>query len=374
MTMPSRDIRFFAVYRLAGTKAEAVARARDICFEQTVELPADAALSPFVRDRILGRVESIEKRPGGYEATIGYAVAAAAGELTQLLNVLFGNISLKPGIRLERIVLPPALLRAFPGPRFGTAGLRRHLGVSRRPLLCAALKPMGLGPEEFADLAYQCALGGIDIIKDDHGLTNQPSAPFEARVRHCVRAVARANRKTGLRSVYAPNVTAPHAELLDRARFARRAGAGALLLAPGLVGLDGMRALADDPRVGLPLLSHPALQGSFVLHQESGISHAALFGQLVRLAGGDASIYPNYGGRFSFTQAECRSIVEGCRVPMGRLRPILPCPGGGMTLARVPELREFYGNDVIFLIGGGLLSHGPSLVESCRHFRRIVGN
>jgi len=370
--MPSRDARFAATYRLSGTRKEAYARAREICLEQTVELPASVIPPGFVRDYIVGRIESFEGRPGRYEAVISYAVGSDAGELTQLLNVLFGNTSLKPGVRLERLILPPAILRQFRGPAFGRAGLRRLLGAHRRPMLCAALKPMGLSAEALAELASRFALGGIDIVKDDHGLSDQPFAPFEARVRLCAQAIKRANRRTGLHCVYAPNVTAPFDELLNRARFARAAGAGALLLCPGLIGLDAMRVVAADARVRLPILSHPALQGSYVLHPEGGISPYALFGQLARLAGADASIYPNYGGRFAFSQAECASIVQGCRVPMGNIRPILPCPGGGMSLSRIPELLRFYGRDVIFLIGGGLLEYGPDIVENCRIFRRLV--
>lgn len=368
---PRRD-RFAAAYRLAGSREEAEARAASICLEQTVELPASVVPPGFVREQIVGRVESFGGRPGCYEAVISYAVGSDAGELTQLMNVLFGNTCIKPGIRLQRLILPPAVLRNFHGPRFGRAGLRRLLGVRRRPLLCAALKPMGLSAEELADLAYRFALGGIDIVKDDHGLSDQPYAPFEERLGRCARAVARANRETGFHSVYAPNVTAPFQEVLERARLARARGAGTLLLSPGLVGLDAMRVVAEDARVALPILSHPALQGSFVLHPTQGISHHVLFGQIARLAGADASIYPNYGGRFAFSRAECASIVEGCRVPMGKLRPILPCPGGGMSLDRIPELRRFYERDVIFLVGGGLLTHGPDVTENCRTFRRLV--
>lgn len=367
------DKRFFALYRVAGNKLDARARAWDICLEQTVELPFDVVPEGSVRDQIIGRIESLRKQADGYRAVISYAVGCAAAELPQLLNVLFGNISIKPGIRLQRFALPPVLLRHFKGPRFGRAGLRRRLGISRRPLLCAALKPMGMSPGELADLAHRFALGGIDIVKDDHGLSDQRYAPFEERVRLCAKAVAKANRKTGFRCAYAPNITAPFSELLDRARFAREAGAGAMLVSPGLAGLDAMRAVADDSRVGLPVLSHPAFQGTYVLQPESGISHYALFGQIARLAGADASIYPNYGGRFSFSRAECRTIVEGCRVPMGHLRPILPCPGGGMSLDRVPELLRFYGNEVILLVGGGLLKHGPDVVENCRTLRKMVG-
>jgi ribulose-bisphosphate carboxylase large chain len=221
-------------------------------------------------------------------------------------------------------------------------------------------------------LAYRFALGGIDIIKDDHGLADQPFAPFRERVERCAAAVARANRETGLSSLYMPNVTGPAQGLIDNALFAKNAGAGGLLFSPGLAGLDCMRLLADDDGIGLPVMSHPALQGSFVVSPESGISHFALFGQIARLAGADATIFPNYGGRFSFSRGECRSIAEGCALKMGPLKPIFPAPGGGMSLDRLPDMRQVYGPDVIFLIGGGLHQHGPDLVENCRYFRRLV--
>jgi ribulose-bisphosphate carboxylase large chain len=36
----------------------------------------------------------------------------------------------------------------------------------------------------------------------------------------------------------------------------------------------------------------------------------------------------------------------------------VPVPAGGMTLARVPEMLDFYGPDVMLLIGGSLLAGG----------------
>jgi ribulose-bisphosphate carboxylase large chain len=159
--------------------------------------------------------------------------------------------------------------------------------------------------------------------------------------------------------------------LLDEALFAKQVGAEALMLAPGLVGWDAMRQLADDDRLALPIISHPALQGSFVTSPHQGISHYALFGQIARLAGADATIYPNWGGRFAFSKADCASIVAGSTVSMGQIKPIFPAPGGGMSLERIPEMLELYGSEVIFLIGGGLHQRGPDLVENCRHFRQL---
>jgi ribulose-bisphosphate carboxylase large chain len=102
------------------------------------------------------------------------------------------------------------------------------------------------------------------------------------------------------------------------------------------------------------------------------MSHQLLFGQLPRLAGADATIYPNFGGRFGFTRDECLSIVRGTEMDMGSVKPIFPVAGGGMGLDHVPEILDAYGRDVILLIGGGLMTPGANLVENCRRFRALI--
>ena len=58
--------------------------------------------------------------------------------------------------------------------------------------------------------------------------------------------------------------------------------------------------------------------------------------------------------------------------PMGHLKTSLPAPGGGMSLARIPDMLDTYGKDLIFLIGGGLFKHGSDLLENCRYFKKMV--
>ncbi len=189
--------RIFVTYHIAGEEKAALASAQDICFEQTVEFPDKLIPSDFIRDNVVGKLEQFTPyAPGGFKAVISYAQETAAGELTQLLNLVFGNISIKTGIKVCDIVFPKAFLSIFNGPRFGRKGIRELLNVFDRPLLCTALKPMGLSAGELAKLAYRCALGGIDIIKDDHGLTNQCFAPFQERVKLCAQAVSKANKET----------------------------------------------------------------------------------------------------------------------------------------------------------------------------------
>jgi len=360
--------RFRCTYHLHGTGAEAAQTAADICVEQTIEYPQDLVHDPDIREQIFGCVESLRPIDAGlHEAVIAFPVEVAGVELTQLLNVAFGNISLKPWIRLVNLELGCGVLSAFRGPRFGVAGLRRRIGVER-PLLASALKPMGLDEAAFASLARRYALGGLDLVKDDHGLANQPFARYASRVERCAEAVREASRETGAVCLYAPNVTAPADRIVARARHAKAAGAGALLVAPGLCGFDAMRQLADDDTLGLPILAHPAFLGAFVVSPGHGISHGTLFGLLMRLAGADVTIFPSYGGRFSFSIFDCREIVVASRAPLGSLAPIFPAPAGGMRLPNVPAMREVYGRDTLFLVGGDLHRGEGDVVARCREF------
>ena len=92
-----------------------------------------------------------------------------------------------------------------------------------------------------------------------------------------------------------------------------------------------------------------------------------------RLAGCDATIFPSFGGRFGFSERECLDILEGSRRRMGSMPAILPCPGGGMTMEKVAAMRESYGEDVCFLIGGSLIGHSEDLVANAKHFMKIAG-
>ena len=366
--------RFSVTYSVPASAAtQARDKAFEICVEQTVEFPFDLIPVRWIRERLVGRVETVARlTPGRYAVKISYDEATVGGEATQFLNVLFGNTSIKPGIRIERISPSRGVRRALSGPRFGVRGVRRQLGVNGRPLLCSALKPMGLSAQELADLAYRFALGGTDLIKDDHGLVDQYFAPFEDRLRCCVAAVRRANRETGGRCRYVPNVTADGAQTLERARAARRAGAGGVIISAALTGFAAMRELARDERVGLPVFFHPAFAGTFTASPHSGISHLALYGQLARLFGADASIFPSFGGRFSFTPDQCRVVVEGCRMRMAGIKPCLPAPGGGIGFETVAELVSFYGPDTLFLIGGGLFRYSRDITKACRDLRAAV--
>lgn len=361
------------IYRIAGDEQTAHENAREVCLEQTVELPGSMLAAGELREKVVGKIEACDRTgENAYRAVISYAVETTGFELPQLLNVIFGNTSMKAGIRVEDLSLSDSLRKAFHGPRFGREGLRLLLDKPEGPILGAALKPMGHPPKALAETVYRLALGGVEIIKDDHGLGNQSFAPFEERVERCVESVRRAQRETGRRSLYIPNVTGPVDEALARAQFAVRRGAGGVEIAPGLAGWDTLRLLRDAEDIQAPIFFHPALLGTYTISREFGVALPVLFGKIPRLAGADAVIFTNYGGRFPTSRYDCQLLKEAAVQQEAGHKPVFLMPGGGMTLGRIPEIVDFYGEDVIILISGGLFTSGPDLIENCRKFRRAI--
>jgi S-methyl-5-thioribulose 1-phosphate isomerase len=348
-------------YLVRARAADIVARADALLLEQTVELPRAAAVrDPWVAAHMIGCVEEI--RAVGHElhrVTIAQPLATAGGDPAQLLNVLFGNSSLQPDVMLADVELPDAAFDWLPGPRAGIAGLRALAGVTGRPLLAAALKPMGLRPAQLAALAGRFARAGVDVVKDDHGLADHPFCPFEARIEACLRAVEDAAEETGRRALYVPNLIGTPERVMRQLALAREAGARAVMISPMLVGLPLLHQAATLAE-GLPIIAHPSLGG--VLRA----AEPALFGKLFRWYGADAVVFPHAGGRFSWSAETCAALAAELRAAHSRVRPALPVAAGGIKVERVGELLEFYGPDCMLLIGGSLYEVGDALFERTR--------
>jgi len=132
------------------------------------------------------------------------------------------------------------------------------------------------------------------------------------------------------------------------------------MVAPMVAGLANvLRLVRENP--GLAFLAHPSLAGS-------RIAPPLLCGKLFRMLGADAVVYPNYGGRFGYSPETCRALARTALADWHDLKPCVPVPAGGMTTGRVPEMLDFYGADIMLLIGGGLLEARDRLTEETAAF------
>jgi ribulose-bisphosphate carboxylase large chain len=347
--------RFSVTYHVRSDPASIESRAWAIAVEQSVEMPLAAIDEPEVLFNIVGKVEQIDDLGSGtFSVRIGLALATIGDDPGQLLNMLFGNTSLHEDVILRDAVIPDQL-RARPE---GTPELRQRLGIPRRAFTGSALKPQGLAPERLAELAERMALGGLDFIKDDHGLADQTYSPFDVRVPLIARAVARAVRSTGHPTRYIPSLTGNLDQLRARATIAIDCGLDCMMIVPMIAGFSSVRALAQSfPNV--TFFAHPAMGGA------ARIAPELLIGRLFPALGCGAVIFPTYGGRFGYSPATCRELAANAR-------PALAVPAGGITLNRVTELLDFYGPDTMLLIGGNLLLAGDRITEESAAFAKAV--
>jgi len=354
MTAP----RFTVTYRIQSDAASIEARAQTIAVEQSVEMPVSAIIEPEILRDIVGRVEAIEARGDNvFDVRVGLATATIGQDAGQFLNMVFGNTSLHPDVVLLDVAIPADLAAAFGGPRHGLDGLRRRAGAFGRALTCSALKPQGVPPARLAQLAEQFALGGIDFIKDDHGLADQPYSPFAGRVAAIAGSVGR--------TCYVPSLSGDLDAMRRQIDIARTHGIDTVILAPMIAGWATMQTLVrQNPDIAL--FAHPTMGGA------ARIAPDLLIGKLFRLMGADAVIFPNHGGRFGYTPETCRRLAGLARAPWDGIRPSIPVPAGGMTLDRVPEMLDFYGPDAMLLIGGSLLAARERLTEETAAFTRAV--
>ncbi|MFO7847475.1 MAG: RuBisCO large subunit C-terminal-like domain-containing protein [Balneolaceae bacterium] len=359
---------FWVQYQIeASDPDDAQFKATQISIEQSVEMPPDVVPASSIHN--IAEVQNLEQVDDHYwNVTIHFNTHLVDGDPTQFINVLFGNISLQPWCKLIDAD-SNYISGLLNGPYFGIKGIRQLVKVQKRALSCAVIKPIGSSAVELAEMAFQFTQGGIDIIKDDHGLTNQKSAPFEDRVKRCLEAIRKGEQISGKKTLYFSNITTAPTQIIAQYKKAVRLGVDGVLVAPQLVGLETMHELSKLGDV--PIMAHPTFSGSYLVNQ-SGIDPVFYFGKLIHAFGADAIIYPNADGRFSFSTETCKAINRSCQTPIKSITPAFPAPGGGVKLNTIPGLVEQYGNDIIFLIGGSLYKHPEGLRIATQKFQQAL--
>jgi ribulose-bisphosphate carboxylase large chain len=361
-----------AIYEIDGPEALARRTTERICIDQTIEAESNL-LPPSLQSTILGQLEDLRATAGGrYHATIRFRGDLLSGECSDLLNVLFGTSSLRGDVTLLSFTMTNGLLSSWPGPRFGIDGLKQAVGVSRHPLLCAVLKPLGRTPQELAELAIQFVEGGVDMIKDDQSLVDQRWCPFEERVARCAEAVVQESTRRGRPCLYFAHVSGSLDTMRQRAALAKTLGASGLLVAPGLTGFDAMRTLRSDDEIALPIASHPSMLGTLVDQGRGGLAAPVVYGLLPRLVGSDLSIYPAFGSGYPMSQQECVSVADQCRQVWGAIKPIMPAIGGRIGIERIVELGSVLGRDAIFVLGSRMQQNPENIVAAMNALHRAL--
>jgi ribulose-bisphosphate carboxylase large chain len=240
-------------------------------------------------------------------------------------------------IKLMDIDFPQGFLANFSGPQFGIEGFREILQVHDRPILFGVAKPnLGLAPGEFAAIAAESWMGGLDVVKDDEMLADSPWSPLVERVRLLKAARAECQGLTGEKKLYLVNINDEVDRILELLDIVSREGEGnAVMLNSMSIGLSAVRMLRRHSAV--PLIGHFAGTAPSCGVDNFGI-HSRVITKLQRILGCDVVIFPGFGERMKTANAEVMENIHECTRPLGHIKKALPVPAGSNWAGTLEEL------------------------------------
>ena len=304
---------------------------------------------------------------------IAYPEVNIGEQLPMLLTTVVGNISMGGEIKLVDVRLPKKYVDGFKGPKFGIEGIRRILGVKKRPLLNNMIKPCtGYRLKVGADLFRKAALGGCDVIKDDELIADASFNSTAGRVKRYMQIEKQVYEEKGEHTLYTVNVTDKIPKVFENARRAVELGCNALMVNYLAVGFPVMQALAEDPSINVPILAHMDVAGALYMSPWHGLSSHLVLGKLPRLAGADIVVIPAPYGKAPVIDYKFRNVARNLAFPLYHLKPSFPMASGGITPSMVPTVMAALGNDIVIGSGGGIHAHPKGPVAGGRAFRQAI--
>jgi 2,3-diketo-5-methylthiopentyl-1-phosphate enolase len=294
-------------------------------------------------------------------------------QIPMMLTAVVGNISMAGQIKLVDIRFPKKYVAGFKGPKFGIDGIRKLLGVKKRPLLNNMIKPCtGYRLEMGAELFKQAALGGCDIIKDDELIADASFNSILGRVKRYMAIEKQIYEETGEHTLYTVNVSDSVPKIFENARKAVEAGANAIMINYIAVGLPVLQALAEDPKINVPILAHMDVAGALYMSPFHGMSSHLVLGKLPRLAGADIVVIPAPYGKAPVIVEKFDAMAKALTYPLYQLKPTWPMASGGITPTMVPKVMQELGNDIVIGSGGGIHAHPQGPIAGGKAFRQAI--
>ena len=252
-------------------------------------------------------------------------------------------------IKLVDLAMSDAVLQKFPGPAYGSSGVRELTKLPPGELAFGTiLKPCtGITSEEEAAIVTQAASNPMFVFikEDENYLPGVSFAPLEERLRWAMDALRKAADARGGRGViYAPHITSPPQRLADHVQQAVDAGANGVMFSEYYVG--GAVRMVRDMTAGLP--NPPAIYG-----HNGGITSRTrhiwreVLDRLARLDGIDfrqTAPLPSGRGLLRPCNSEWRACEATLSQPLAHHPPVMMARAGGLDQGNIiPNLLDMCG-------------------------------
>ncbi len=346
-----------------------------------------STMTPEIASKLKPHVFSIDKYTR--EVKIAYSPELfEPGNMSNMFSSVGGNIfgmSAVKNIRLQDISLPKKLVKSYPGPRFGIKGIRKLTKIKHRPLVGTIVKPkVGLKPEQHAKVAYAAWMGGCDVVKDDENLASMSFNSFEDRIRATLELRDKAEKETGEKKIYMPNISAETARMIKRAEFVKAYGGEYLMVDILTVGWSGLQSVRDMEH-DLIIHAHRAGHAAFTRNPKHGIS-MLVTAKAARLCGVDQLHIGAIVGKMEGSAGEVIELGEEIEQSMVHpnkaqhtleqkwfnIKPVFAVCSGGIHPGRVGKLMKYMGNNIVIQMGGGIHGHPDGTVAGARAARQSV--
>lgn len=347
-------------------------------------------LSPKLAERLKPHIFYIDKKKHTLRVSYPQDLFEFCS-VSQIMNTVAGNIfnnKMINRLKLHDITFPGDSLSELWGPKYGLKGIKELTGVYDRPLVSTSVKPkVGLDPATHAKVAYNCFIGGCDLVKDDENLTDQKFNRFEKRTELTFKARDNAEEETGERKLYIYNITAPTCEeMIRRANFISNIGGHYVtidMLPTGWSALQTLRDVTEE----LGLAIHADIMGhiTFKKLDEHGIS-AYLMAKLARLAGVDQLRIATIDDKIAEDKKELMALRDCCVMDKVKakekmhilnqnwdvIRPMLSVVSGWLEPASILEIINIFGKDVMIQFDRSIYSHPMGTVAGAKACRQAI--
>ncbi|MDR2698352.1 MAG: ribulose 1,5-bisphosphate carboxylase large subunit [Candidatus Methanoplasma sp.] len=282
------------------------------------------------------------------------------GGIPQILSIIAGNLfglEALHGVRLEDVEFPSSIMRKYKGPNFGADGLRKILDRPDKPLVGTIVKPkIGLSPKDTASYVYEAGSGGLTNSKDDETLVDQRFCPIEDRTKAIAESLDKL-KEEGHRMVHAINVSTNGERIVQLAEDAQSWGAKQIMVDVITCGFAAVQALAEDPKIKVPIHVHRTMHGAFTKDPLHGIAMLPIT-KLVRMCGGDALHIGTLGaGKMAGSVKGDHDSLEACLNRSFGHKNMMPVCSGGVYPGVIAGMVRASGFNVQIQAGGGVAGH-----------------
>lgn len=311
------------------------------------------------------------------EIDIAYPVAnfdPVIGGIPAFLSAVAGTVfalGFLQNVKMSDVIFPRRFLEKFSGPKFGIEGIKNILKQTKRPLLSTAIKPnVGLDSKTFAEVCYEVAMGGVDIVLDDELLVNPECCTLERRVPEVTRLLEKAEAETGEPKIYGPNITTWTDMVVPLAKKAVSLGSKMVALNVITAGYCAARALSEDASIRVPIRAYRHMHAAFTRSPYHGIDMRVIC-KLARIAGVDA-LDTGAFGRLADDSVEVQDYNRVLDHKWLHFKAVYPVISGGVHPGSVETNLRLFGLDTIIHASGAIYGHPRGPRSGARAMREAI--